>query len=325
MKKNIALALVIAFTMMSTVPAWASYQELTFQKSFSTENGEISIYGTGDMHTFACRCMPSGSLVLQIPEEMMGKKLYFQMIRWGSGETKAVTAADYLQIYERSEEIPLSPEGIFSIDCDSTEKTLGFRPYTAVIGEKGTHYALWLLGGTEYADNAFYGQADKTLTDTMFYFYQAPPAYRKDYETKSHTLEVTAGSNIAVVNGEEMVWSGEVYQNEEGILMVPLRSALASLPKGLCQGILWEEATNTAIVIRLFHTYRFTEGKSVFTKNGERIKGVAKVERKNGVVYIPFETLELFWSKGKVTGDGTGKGKISGTIDVPKEKEGEAI
>lgn len=322
MRRKLAIALAMVFSLASTVPAWATgYQDLFFQKEIASENGQLTVYGGGELHGFGCRCMPMGSIKMQIPEGMFGKRLYFQVVQQGAKGMRAITPADHWGIYEKGENVPLSAEGIFSVACDAAEKSIAFAPTAVDVDRSGTAYALRLLGGTAYGDNTFYGKEDRVLTNTLFYLYISPPGYRKDYDIKRYTLEVSAGSEIALINGEENAWNGKAYKNEDGVWMVPLRSALASLPQDSFKGILWEEATNTAIVIWVSRTLRFTEGEAVYTRNGKEIAGTAKVERKDGVTYIPFETMREFWDEGEISYDRESR-KITGTILVPKEESG---
>lgn len=320
MKKRFVLALVAVFTLGVGTTAWANYNELTFQKEFMTQSGKVTIMGRGDMHSFSCRCLPSGELQLQIPKGMQGKKLYFQMTQWGAEGIRTITPPNSLEIREDQEQIFLSETGVFSVNCDATEKIIGFAPWGVNIGKEGTHYAIRLLGGTEYADNAFYGQADKVLTESMFYFYPPAPDYKKDCETVNYTMEVTAGSYIISINGEERAWKQTAYQNEDGVLMVPLRDALKSLPERFFQGMFWEENADEMIVIHMFDIYRFTEGKAVYTKNDREFAGAAKMERRDGVSYVSFDFLKDFFGDGTLQDDGNGHGKMAGTLFMPKEE-----
>lgn len=320
MKRKLALALV--FSLAGAVPAFAAdYNDLFFQKEIPWNNGQLTVYGGGELHGFGCRCMPFGSIKMQIPESMLGKRLYFQVVQQDANGTRPITPANAWGIHEKKEAVVLSEEGVFSVACDAAEKDIGLAPAFVDVERSGTAYILRLLGGTAYGDNAFYGKEDRVLTNTLFYLYINPPEYRKDYDTVSYTLEVSVGSDRIGMNGEEMVCQEGVYENKEGRLMVPLRSAMASLPRRCLQGVLWDENSQEAVVIWRSHIYRFKEGETVYTKDGKEIAGAAKVERKDGVIYIPFETMREFWEDSKIS-YGKGNGKITGTIRVPKEESG---
>ena len=322
MRRKLAMALAMVFSLAGTVPALAAdYDDLFFQKEIPWNNGQLTVYGGGELHGFGCRCMPFGSVKMQIPEGMFGKRLYFQVVQQDANGMRPITPANYWGIHEKEGVVVLSEEGVFSVACDAAEKDVGLAPTSVGVEQNGTAYTLRLMGGTAYGDNAFYGKGDRVLTNTLFYLYINPPEYRKDYDTESYTLEVSAGSEIAVVNGEETVWQGGVYKNDEGVLMVPLRSAMASLPRKCFQGILREEASRETVVVWRAHIYRFGEGEAEYTKNGKEIEGVAKVERKDGVTYIPFDTMQEFWDEGKIS-YGKGSGKITGMIRMPKEESG---
>lgn len=322
MKRKLALALAMVFSLAGTVPAWATdYNDLFFQKEIPWNNGQLTVYGGGELHGFGCRCMPFGSTKMQIPESMFGKRLYFQVVQQDANGMRPITPANYWGIHEKKEAVVLSEEGVFSVACDAAEKDIGLAPAFVDVERNGTAYTLRLLGGTAYGDNAFYGKEDRVLTDTLFYLYSNPPEYRKDTDIESYTLEVSAGANHVVMNGEEMVWQEGVYENKDGRLMVPLQSAMVSLPKECFQGILWDESNQETVVIWYSHVYRFKEGEAVYTRNGKEIAGTAKVERKDGVIYIPFETMREFWDQGDISYR-KGHAKIIGTIRVPKGENG---
>jgi len=327
MKRKLALALAMVFSLAGTVPAFAADDnDLVFRKEFAADSGKITVEGTGEIFYSTYRGVPAGSSFdIKISEGMQGKKLYFRAMEQDAQGKRPVAA----KIYETFDPINdpwnekgkvLSENGELAIDCTASVRSLKFMPpYFEGNYAHGTAYTLELVGGTEHADNVFYGQENKSLANAMVYCYDDFSAYRDQYDTIDHSMGILEGSDTAWINGEETVWNGKAYKNEYGVWMVPLRSAVASLPQNHCIGMIWEDATNTAIIVWHPCRLRFTEGEAVYTRNGEEIRGMAKVERKDGVIYIPLETMREFWDDSKIS-YGKGNGKITGKVRMPIEK-----
>ncbi len=118
-------------------------------------------------------------------------------------------------------------------------------------------------------------------------------------ENKINSVQVTIGSSIMVVNGENIILDGAPYiQAGSWAMLVPLRAVSLALADGYSGNgsintISWNEYTKTAIITYNGNMVSFTAGSGIVNINGEDVymdDGVT-AEINDGRMYVPFRVL----------------------------------